>query len=246
MSESYRPKPEASWNRTISRTELEKLKNNPLYEEPTGELKLGEISPSNPSKYGIYKDRHVIGRDEKINQGVYLGSGEREEIVVDDINSQAKESYDKIYSSLWQKIQNRQKEQEELGLSSNVKNGILSDVFELVMDQMRYDGDFVSVASKEFKNQKINLSYFIDNKKGVCRHQALMAGYLLERLKNEGYIDGDVSIDRNSVPGRGAHAWVRYKSATSGVTYIIDPAQNWAGRLDDAPGNWPYQRPEDQ
>jgi len=231
--------------RTVSKIELLKSLNSPLYEEPTGESKIGVISSSNPSKYGIYKGRHVIGRDERINGGVYLGSGKREEIVVDDTKSEVKKAYEDLYEQLWEKVRNRQNEQEELGQDNNIKNGILSDVFELVMEKMQYDGDFADKAGDEFEDQKINLSYFINAKKGVCRHQALLVGYLLERLKEEGHIDGKVSIDRNSVPGLGAHAWVRYVSGTTRDVFIIDPAQKFIGRLEDAPGNWPYRRPEE-
>ncbi|MEI6169385.1 MAG: transglutaminase domain-containing protein [Candidatus Saccharibacteria bacterium] len=246
MSESHTRHPIPEWDRTIGRTKFEKRNKNPMYDEPTGESKLGE--------YGAYKDRRVIGRDEIINGGVYLGSGNREEIVVDDTKSdvkkdyvdlEVKKAYEGLYEQLWEKVRSRQKEQKELGQHNDVKNGILSDVFELVMEEMKYDGDFAEKAAIKFKDQKINLSYFINAKKGVCRHQALLVGYLLQRLTAEGYIDGKASIDRNYVSGVGAHAWVRYESGTSGKIYILDPAQKFIGRLEDAPGNWPYKRPEE-
>ncbi|MCX6806182.1 MAG: hypothetical protein NTY56_01930 [Patescibacteria group bacterium] len=228
---------EANWGRTVSKIELLKSLNSPLYEEPTGESKLGE--------YGAYKGMRVIGRDQRINEGVYLGSGEREEIVVNDVYPEAKKAYEYIYEQLWEKVRSRQKEQEELGQDNNIKNGILSDVFKLVMDEMKYDDAFARQAGVDNKNGLINLSYFINAKKGVCRHQALLVGYLLERLKGEGYIDGEVSIDRNSVAEVGAHAWVRYESSTSGKIYILDPAQEFIGKLEDAPPDWPYRRPEE-
>ena len=237
MSESHTQHPIPDWGRTIGRTEFEKRNKNPMYDEPTGESKLGE--------YGAYKGMRVIGRDERINGGVYLGSGEREEIVVNDVYTEAKKAYEYIYEQLWEKVRSRQKEQKKLGQNNDVKNGILSDVFELVMDEMKYDDAFARQAGVDNKNGLINLSYFINAKKGVCRHQALLVGYLLERLKGEGYIDGKVSIDRNSVTGEGAHAWVRYTSGTTKDIFIIDPAQRFIGRLEDASGNWPYRRPKE-
>jgi hypothetical protein len=96
MSESHTRHPIPEWNRTIDRVEFEKRNNNPMYDEPTGESIIGVISSSNPSKYGIYKGRHVIGRDERINGGVYLGSGSREEIVVDDTKSDVKKDYEDL------------------------------------------------------------------------------------------------------------------------------------------------------
>ncbi|MSR89599.1 hypothetical protein EXS53_01545 [Patescibacteria group bacterium] len=235
----------ANWDRTMSRTELLKILNSALYEEPTGESVLGDISASNPSKYGIYKNRHVIGRDERINQGVYLGAGEREEIVVNDKREKTADIYDGIYNKLLDKVRARQDSQQAEGVNSNFKNGILDEVFEVVLESMKYDDEFANKAANQYRNQKVDLSLFILEGKGVCRHQALLAGYLLERLKDNGLISGDVSIDRNSVPGVGAHSWVRYVSGTSGKIYILDPAQQFAGLLKDAPGDWPYQRPEE-
>lgn len=61
----------AEWDRTI---EVGKhLKSSPFYEEPSGE------SPT-----GKWQGRDIIGRDRPINGGVYVGSGKREAIVVDD------------------------------------------------------------------------------------------------------------------------------------------------------------------
>ena len=100
------------------------------------------------------------------------------------------------------------------------KNDVISALLLESLEQnhytpMKYDDAFARQAGVDNKNGLINLSYFINAKKGVCRHQALLVGYLLERLKGEGYIDGKVSIDRNSVTG------------------------------EDASGNWPYRRPKE-
>ncbi len=230
------------WNRTIDRTEL--LKGNPLYEEPTGESKLGD-TPGNPSAlYGIYKKRHVIGRDEKINGGVYLGAGEREEIVVDDMDEKASKYYQKAYDLLMKNVNSRQRKQRKNKQDDGFKNDILTDVYDTVLSAIQYDKEYANDLAEKYKNEKIDLSYYINDGKGVCRHQALLVGYLLERLKNEGQINGAVSIDRNSIKGVGAHAWVRYQSGTNNAIYIIDPAQGYVGLLSEATNNWPYERPK--
>ncbi|EKD64692.1 MAG: hypothetical protein ACD_50C00323G0007, partial [uncultured bacterium] len=75
--------------------------------------------------------------------------------------------------------------------------------------------------------------------------QALLAGYLLEKLTQEGILGGKVSVDRNFIEGRGGHAWVRYTNSREEV-FILDPAQDYKGTLKDAPKNgWDYRRPED-
>lgn len=231
--------PNVNWSRTTDRTKLEIERNSG--EEPYGDIKLGEMDSS--SKYGIYKNRHVIGRDEVINGGIYLGSGEREEIVVDDQNVEAKETYDKVYDTLLAQVKDYQAKMLAKGVEENFKSIVLGMAYDLVREIINYDENFAAKEAELYKNKKINLSYYIESGKGVCRHQALLLGYLLERLKQNGLISGEVSIDRNSVEGVGAHAWVRYKSGTSGIVYILDPAQDFAGRLEDAPGNWPYERP---
>lgn len=237
-----RPEQEAYWSRTLDRTELLKLMGR-FYEEPTGDNKLGEADSRRPAKYGWYKNRHVIGRDERINGGIYLGAGGREEIVIDDTKDTA--SYDEVYARLMSNVANRQSEQQQLGEDSGFKNGILTDVYDTVQQTLQYDEEFASQMADQYRDQKIELGVFIGSGKGVCRHQALLAGYLLERLKDEGKIRGTVSVDRNSIPGRGAHAWARYTSH-SGDVNIIDPAQDYAGLIDNVPENgWFYRRPED-
>lgn len=80
--------------------------------------------------------------------------------------------------------------------------------------------------------------------KGVCRHQALLTGYLLERLASEGKVSGKVSVQRNAIPGVGAHAWASYVNSR-GAEYVIDPTQGYIGLLDEAPDDgWIYRRPK--
>ena len=83
---------------------------------------------------------------------------------------------------------------------------------------------------------------------GVCRHQALLCGYLLEKLIKDERISGKVSVDRNFVEGLGGHAWARY-TTDRGKVYILDVAQNYKGCLGDMTkkqSRWFYERPEDK
>lgn len=210
------------WNRTI---EVKKrLKGKSSFEEPSKE-----------SLHGKWQGRNIIGRDCPINGGVYLGGSEREAIVVDD---QKQPELINIYQELKGRGQRR------VNSGGSFGKGILSDAYSLTKEVMPFNENRVNNLTKNLKpDQKVTLSSFIIAKAGVCRHQALLCAYLLEKLGKEKLVKGKVSLDRNSIPGMGAHAWVRYASP-SGETFIIDPAQNFAGKLENAGKNgWLYKRP---
>lgn len=242
--ESNQNRPDAvDWSRTISRAELERLKNSKLFEEPDSANLRGKDVEGRPAKYGWWKNRHVIGRDEVINGGIYLGGGGREEIVVDDRADP--ELYQWVYDHLWHRIRTRLADQRHKGERADVKNGILSDVFETVQSLLAYDETTANAYADAYRDKKVDLGVFVREGKGVCRHQALLAAYLLERLGRDGTVSGHASVDRNAIRGLGAHAWTRYTNS-AGEVWIIDPAQDFIGPLDQAPQEgWSYDRPED-
>jgi len=222
---------EAEWLKTANLEQ--RLLGNPLYEEPDAE-----------SPHGRFAGRPIIARDTPINEGVYLGSGEREAIVVDD------QKYPKELNSVYKEVLKRQQRLMKKTKGS-FKEGVLTTVFDFVRKKLRYNPQevedlvFKLTGSRAGKDRKVTLNHLIRAEVGICRHQALLAAYLLERLKNEGYVAGNVSVDRNSIPGLGGHAWVRYQNSKD-VVFVIDPAQNYVGRLDEAPKQgWSYKRPEE-
>jgi len=216
---------EARWDKT--RLVEERIEGSGFYEEK-GILR----------KEKKFKGREIIGRDKKINKGVYLGAGAREAIVVDGDKDPA---LDKIFEEL---LEMRSKAQEK---GKSFKEGVLIDVWSLVKTVIPFNvtkADEIE-SNLEEPDTKIYLSAYIGG--GVCRHQALLTGYLLERLCEQRLIGGRVSIDRNYVPGKGGHAWVRYKNSI-GEIYILDSARNYIGKLSDvseSSGRWFYERPED-
>ncbi len=214
----------AEWDRTIKIGE--RLKTLPFYEEPSRE------SPT-----GKWQGRDIIGRDRPINRGVYLGGREREAIVVDDQKQQA-------LNDVYQDFLSRRQAKEAQGIP--FKQGVLDEAYNLTREVMPYSDTAVSELTRGLKpDQKVALESFI-GKGGVCRHQALLCAYLLERLAKEGKVAGHVSIDRNFVPGRGGHAWVRYTNS-AGEVFIIDPAQQFIGKIEQTGKNaWFYERPKPQ
>lgn len=190
-------------------------------------------------KEKFFKGRPIIGRDKAINGGIYLGASAREAIVVDD---QKDQQLNYAYNEL---IQLRKKAQEH---GETFKQGVLLEAYNLVKRLIPFDLNntdrIIGVSTKS--DRKIALSVFFGG--GVCRHQALLLAYFLERLLKEGYLKGKVSIDRNFVDGKGGHAWVRYTNSV-GKVFILDPTQNYVGSLDDIERDdqkWFYERPEEQ
>ena len=216
---------EADWRKT--RFAEQRVKNTGFYEEK-----------GITRKEKFFQGRPIIGRDRKINGGVYLGAGEREAVVVDDKKDQA-------IGRVFQELIKRRREAEARG--RGFKDGILEEVWRLVGQVIPYSDQQVEniVSRLPGPDSKVYLSSFIGG--GVCRHQALLTGYLLERLSEAGLVGGKVSIDRNHVLGEGGHAWVRYTNS-DGDVFILDSAQQYIGRLDEMPDKrdrWFYERPED-
>jgi len=182
-----------------------------------------------------FEDRFVIHRNSRIDGGVSLGSGAREAIVVD---SRKYPGINRLYAILRSRMGGR--------------DTVLSSVYDLVDQMMEYDEPFVLNVARQYPDQKVSLDYFIQNKKGVCRHMGLLCGVLLEKIRDHGIIRGKVSIDRNSIPMVGGHAFCRYTNS-AGDIFILDVARHFLGKLDKEESHvkidgyhiWDYYRPEE-
>lgn len=197
--------------------------------------------------------RHDIARDTPVEGGVYWGSYGGEAIVVDG----------EKYPVGLQKALGRVHESIQRPDGSVDKGLVFRAVFDTVRDMMRYDAEkvdeiFQRSGGKDFT--KIALETYVSHGVGVCRHQALFAAQILERLRDQGVVSGATSVDRNAVRRPNdmddkydGHAWVRYTNS-GGTVFIIDIAQNRIGKLEDLiaqrdAGNfsvWEYARPDDR
>ncbi|MBU0576352.1 hypothetical protein KJ654_01680 [Patescibacteria group bacterium] len=185
----------------------------------------------------LFKGRHIIGRDTPINKGVYFVGGVDEATVVDD-------EKDRHLLLIYHQLLNWMRETQNQG--SKYKTGILKKVWALAMKTIPYkEARTDQIVNKVGIDRKIYLSAFFGG--GVCRHQALLAGYLLEKLINDDYLQGKVSVDRNSLPGKNGHAWVRYTNSR-GIVFILDPTNKYKDRLENASNKkpWRYERPSDR
>lgn len=198
-----------------------------------GQLRLEDVLEDE-----TYLDRPIIGRDSPINGGIYLGGNTREAIVVDYQNS----------SQL--RLAYRQAKEMATDNSGKVKRGkVLQAVYDLTKDKIEFSGDEVDLIIKNNsvgKDGKISLGIFLQEGYGVCRHMALLSALLLEKFVDEGHIRGKPSVDRNSC-FHSAHAWCRYTNY-SGTVYIIDPAKNFLGTLQNSKEKmvWEYFRDNDK
>ncbi len=195
------------------------------------------------------KERPTISRDSDISGGVYEGAYGGEAIVVDA------DKYPAINESLEEVMRRITTAEGKVD-----KNQALGAVFELVSERMKYDMAAVDTifrtAGHGRDGAKIALDTYINSGVGVCRHQALYTGALLEGLQKRGVLSGRASVERNEMKlddrdRFDGHSWVRYTNSAGNV-YILDVAQQKIDTLDNlmqarrGGGDvWDYGRKED-
>lgn len=121
----------------------------------------------------------------------------------------------------------------------------LSLVFDSVRKDIEYSKPFTENVINDihtnpdlYPHNLVPLHYYLpqgtSRGKGVCRHMAYAAALLGTKAHKHGelHLPGAFEFHNNSIAERGGHAWVRYKSP-DGTDYIIDPAQNFMGTLDE-------------
>lgn len=183
-----------------------------------------------------YEGRPIICKDSPVDGGVSIGQYEREAIVVDSQKSNS-------LLSLYEKAKKRAMFKGQVD-----KALILLSVFKVVSEKLKYDSSKVEKIVKKAgvkKDKKINLENFVKAEAGICTHQALLCGVLLELFIKDKYLRGKVSVDRNSVY-RNGHAWCRY-TTSGGKVFIMDVANDFMGSLEKGleKGIWCYNRAED-
>jgi hypothetical protein len=205
------------------------------------------------ARRGATAVRETIGRDSTIAEGVYEGRYGGEAIVVD---------YNKDPTLIDQTVDEVLSASISAKTGKVDKNNILGSVFSVVSRRMPYNSEAVDRIFQQDlggrDGQKVSLSYYIGQGVGECRHQALYAGVVLERIKAMGYLRGTASVDRNMIKSGpdgkyDGHAWVRYTNS-GGEVFIIDVAQQQIGTLEDMMkarelnprAVWDYARPEDK
>lgn len=168
----------------------------------------------------------IDGADSFIDIRSWVGGAES--IVVDS----------QKYSKEFDKLRNTFNEVYAENLEDNLEGeaAVLKSIFDTVLKTLQYDLDFVDKLSANNTSdmKKIALNYYLDEGKGVCRHMALAAAWMGGELMRAGLLKGKMTAEGNQrLVDNAAHAWARY-TAEDGTVYIIDPAQQYLGRLEDS------------
>lgn len=144
------------------------------------------ISPESP--YGYFRNRPIIGESNRINGGIFIGATSHEAIVID-------EKYgllEKIFATLEIRCG-------ELDHSlATYEYDVFSKAISLTRESLRFSEEGVSQIEKRYNiksDDKVTLDLYLKRKVGVSRHQVLLAAFLLERLRDKGFIRGVPTIE---------------------------------------------------
>ena len=225
MTENSRGRVE--WNKTLMATDR-LVREGKIYVDENGVT--------------CFQGRPLIGRDMPIRGGVYLGAGAREAIVVNAESAAIRG----LFGEALRRVTNAD--------GTIDKTRILQTVYEVVRDALpTQDVDAVESLIRELgvgADQKVDLDVFIGRGVGVCRQSALLCGAILELFKAEGYIRGEISVDRNTMTYElhgqekvSGHAWCRCTNS-AGEVIILDVTHGFKGMLGEAKaeGFWDYAR----
>lgn len=210
-----------------------RIEDSPHYQPPTSE-----------APFGYWRKRRIIGHDIRIHGGVYVGSGQREAIVIDEANDRdGRPKLVDIYNQLVDRLDSI------AATGGSRKKTALDEVYKIVSQYMPYDRSGVAEVVNErhvADDKKISIQAFLGADAGICRHQGLLAAYLIEKLIDNDILGGRVSIDRSTSSKRGGHAWARYTTVNNTVI-IVDVARRFTGVLDKSrpQKGWFYARPEE-
>lgn len=199
------------------------------------------VSGDETAPYGFYKGHPILGRQSKhINNSVYVGRYSREAIVVDGENKEL----DSIYQRLHKSLTDSQEPNTILDTYYVLKSVMLTTQLHLPYEASKT----YQISSQYSSDQLVGLSKFVEEKAGVCRHQALLASYLLERLIKDGLLVGRTAVERNAIPDAGgAHAWAIFSPIESDKKIVIDATHSFVGTKEKAleQNLWRYEVSDD-
>lgn len=182
--------------------------------------------------YGYYHNHPIIGRDSvTVRDGVY-GTAFSEQVVVDDKSDILKNAVQEFLLTL-----------SDAPSPTTESRQTLHAVEQQVSRVLRYDFEKTEKMCEPYGEDEklIDLSEFVTQGIGVCRHQALLSALYIEAAIQRGHLrSGAVSVERNTDIERGSHAWAVYRSGEG--DFIIDAAQHFVGTRQQAlrEGRWRY------
>ena len=171
--------------------------------------------------YGSFSGRPIIGEYSRINGGVYLSATAKEAIVVEERYGGLEPIYSQLMVAFVRKNGSRIRATNEAEL--------VQAAIELAQDKLTFvtEPTIEMLGQKEVlkPDEKVTLDVFIEHGLGTARHQVLLAGYLLEKLKDQGYLHGKIIIDGTMTDGKNTQEKLVY-SSEAGDLYIFEPEEN--------------------
>lgn len=172
---------------------------------------LGSIAP-----HGVFGGRPIIGEKTKVNGGVYLSAVPVEAVVVDDEHGELVQIYRRLLGEI--------EEQAKFGVS---ERQILARTVELTLQVLPFDSAKVRRLLERERlgpDHKTSLDLFLIEGAGVARHQVLVAAFLLQRLKERGFLPGFISLDPLSRHPLGDDERLHYVNS-AGYLFVFDPVE---------------------
>jgi hypothetical protein len=195
----------------------------------------------------LFAGRPTISRDTFPIEGhvdirSWGSAGQSEAIVIDSKRGpEQTQEYTNLRNKVYEKLGNK------VWAPELDEADVLKAIYDAVDETLEYDLKFVNEFSKTVTtdHRKVDLSLYLEEGKGVCRHMALAASWLGGEMAAKGYLKGRLTAEVNQrISDNAAHEWGRY-TAADGTVYIIDPAQHYFGKLAEAVDgkHWDYFRP---
>jgi hypothetical protein len=172
---------------------------------------------------GFYAGRPIIGDLAQLHGGVYLGPQAQEAVVIDERSAWLKKTYEGLNRQLLLvKHLGEDLEQTCMREVVSLTCGILHYSFSDTQGLLRSQG----VAPDE----PIKLDLFIKEGLGAARHQVLLAGWLLERLKAKDVVRGYIFVDLDQ-RASGLEAERLVYVSRWGELIVFDPKSHHDGSL---------------
>lgn len=164
---------------------------------------------------GFFGGRPIIGEGSPINGGVYLSALPHEALVIDARHGALDLIFRELHSMVLAKNSARRMSEDQ----------ILQEVINITCRKLCFDEsrtEKLTLVEEIGPDQKISLDLFITAGTGVARHQVLLAAYLVESLKERGFLRGFCTIDSSSQHPSGDDERLVYTNE-SGRVFVFDP-----------------------
>ena len=170
----------ASWETEENEPPHHRFKNHPEYNP----------RPSPKAPYGTFAGRPIILEHSPVNGGVYLGKLRHEAVVVDDRTQPGLlHAYEEVRDLILSSVSPQ----------GDFERNVFHTVISVVASLIRFDEPMTASLTKRIgltPDQCVTLNLFLNEHMGASRHQVLLAAYIMEKLVQQGYIQGLVHIEQ--------------------------------------------------